>query len=206
MASTMVPFDRLLDRYEGRLSEEDARATDALLAEGDAATQASAAWIATFILARRRVHLADPPPELHRALVAQFQPGAVSPIAHRIRALLSFDSARNPALAGVRSVSASTRQLIYECGLVDVALNVRPGRQSDRLDVNGQVFPRLLGSAAGLVARLTRDDTLMDISLTSDLGEFSFTDLPPGPYALELFVEDSQVEIDTFEVQLHTSP
>jgi hypothetical protein len=202
-----VPFERLADWLEHRLSPAEAAAVARQAERAGPETRRRIAWLRAFLGARAAVVVEAPPPGLRAALLRQFQPPARPPgPLRRVVAALSFDSAAAPAPAGVRAVEARARQLIFACELVEVALSLRPGRRSDRLDVNGQVYPRGPGSAAGLVARLSRGEDLVDISLTSDLGEFSFSALPPGPYQLELFVEDSAVLIDAFPVELNPGP
>jgi hypothetical protein len=118
--------------------------------------------------------------------------------------LLTFDSAHQPAPTGVRSLETRARQVIYDCDLMEIAINVRPCKQSDQLDVNGQVFPHTLTTASDIVVRLSRGDQLADIALTNEFGEFSFTALSPGVHTLTLIAEDSQVELEAIEMQLDT--
>jgi hypothetical protein len=204
--SQPLSSELLLDWLEGRLAAEASEAVARRLAAADAPTRARAAWLERFLAVRREVVLAEPPPELHAALLRQFQPLSPHPGApQRVHASLSFDSALQPGLVGVRSLDLRTRQLVFACDLVEIAMSVRPAWQSDRLDLNGQVYPRLLPSTAGLLVRLTRADDLMDLSITSELGEFSFAALPPGAYQLDLMVEESQVELESFVLELGPS-
>ncbi len=196
-----MPFERLLDWIEQRLTDAEMREIERQLAQHPE-KQEAALWLRAFSAARSRVAIEAPPDSLHAALLAQFRPTPAQRLFQQITALLSFDSARQPALAGVRSLETRARQVIYDCDLMEVAINVRPSRQSDQLDVNGQVFPRTLPTAAGLVVQLFRGDQLADISLTNELGEFSFTSLPTGIHTLTLIAEGSQVKLEAFELQL----
>lgn len=197
-----IVFETLLDLVEGRLSGEAERALQARLADADAQTRGDLAWLRAFAAARRRVTLAAPPAELHASLLQIYRPSPLATMLRRARALLTFDSATQLGLAGVRSAETRSRQMIFACELAEVAVTVRPSRQADRLDVNGQVFPRDLPSADALVVRLAQADDLLDISLTNDVGEFSFTELPPGAYTLSMAADGDEVAIEQFYVRL----
>jgi hypothetical protein len=198
----MIGFDTLLDLFDGRLNADTTRELEARLAVAGPQTQADAEWLRAFTVARTQVVLATPPSDLHDALLRQFRLGSLAGMLRQVAALLTFDSSPQLALAGVRSVETRTRQMIFTCDLAEVAVTVRPSRQADRLDVNGQVFPRDLPSADALVVRLARADDLLDISLTNELGEFSFIELPPGAYTLFMAADDGAVVIDQFDVRL----
>jgi anti-sigma factor RsiW len=196
-----ISFEQLLDWVDGRLSPEEVAALARALAEGRAPA-ADARWLQAFQEARSKVVLGSPGADLHAALVAQFRPSPLRQALRRAAALLSFDSALQPAMAGMRSGSARARQLIFDCDLVEIALNMRPSRQSDQLDLNGQLFPRQLPDVAGVVVRLSRAGDLVDVVLTNEVGEFQFAALPPGDYALSLAGEDSQVAIDQLTLEI----
>jgi len=197
-----ITFERLLDWIERRLTDAEMREIEARLSAADPNTQAAIEWLRAFGEARARMTTETPPQSLHAALLNQFQPTLTQRILQRVTALLAFDSAHQPALAGVRSPETTARQVIYDCDLMEIAINVRPSRRGDRLDVNGQVFPRTLVTASDLVVRLFRGGELADIALTNEFGEFSFTDLLPGSHTLSLIAEGSQVELETLDVQL----
>jgi hypothetical protein len=199
--SDPISFERMLDSLEQHLTDAEIREIEQLVAEQPEA-QATADWLRAFRQARSRVKMETPPDDLRAALLGQFRPTLAQRLLQQVTALLTFDSARQPAAAGVRSLETRARQVIYDCDLMEIAINVRPSRQSDQLDLNGQVFPRTLPSASGLVVQLFRGDELADVSLTNDFGEFSFTALPPGAHRMTLIAEASQVELDAFEVQL----
>jgi hypothetical protein len=195
-------FERLLDWTERQLTDAEMRKVEEQLSAAQLETQATIDWLRAFNQARSRVQIEAPPENLHAALLAQFQPALAQQILRRVSALLTFDSADQPALAGLRSLQTRARQVIYDCALMEIAINVRPSRRSDLLDINGQVFPRALATASELVVHLSRGDLLADIALTNEFGEFSFTALSPGVHTLTLIAGDSQVEIEAIEVQL----
>jgi hypothetical protein len=200
--SDPIPFEDMLDWIEQQLTDAEMRVVEQQLAADQPGTQATMDWLRAFRAARERAKIETPPDQLHAALLGQFRPTLAQRLLQQVTALLTFDSGRQPALAGVRSLETRARQVIYDCDLMEIAINVRPSRQSDQLDVNGQVFPRTLPSASGLVVQLFRGNQLADVSLTNEFGEFSFTALPPGVHTLTLITEDTQVELEAFEVQL----
>lgn len=204
-ATPGIAAEQLLDWLEGRLDQVQAAEVAARAAAAGPATQRRIRWMQAFTSASRSMVIEEPPADLHATLLRQFRPPTSGPLA-QLHAALSFDSARQPVAIGVRAPAISSRQLIFTCDLLEVALSVRPGLRGDRLDVNGQVYPQQPHSPAGLVARLSRDEQLVDVVLTSDLGEFSFTSLPPGAYDLELTLEQWQVQFDRFAVVLGTAP
>jgi hypothetical protein len=197
-----LAFETLLDLIEGRLPAEAASDLSMRLGQADAQTQRDADWLRAFVSTSNRVTIAPPPPEVHSALLAIYRPAPLGALLRQVTALLAFDSAAQPAMAGMRSGDTRSRQLIFACDLAEVAVTVRPSRQADRLDVNGQIFPRDLASADTLVVQLALADDLLDISLPNDVGEFSFTELPPGAYTLSMSADGNQIAIEQFDVQL----
>ncbi len=201
----LITFERMLDWIDCRLTDAEMREVEERLATTSPQTQATTDWLRAFSQARSLVKIETPPDAVHTALLNQFQPTLAQRILQHVTALLTFDSAQQPALAGVRSVETRTRQVIYDCDLMEIAISLRPSRQSDRLDVNGQVFPRAATAASDLVVRLFHGDQLADIALTNEFGEFSFTAVSPGVHTLTLIAEDNQVELAAFEVPLSTT-
>ncbi len=197
-----ITFQSLIDWIEHRLTDAEMREVEDRLAMLSPQTQATMDWLRAFSEARSRVKIEQPAGNLHAVLLNQFQPTVAQRILQRVTALLTFDSAQQPALAGVRSVELRARQIVYDCDLIEVAINVRPSRQSDRLDINGQVFPHTSAAASDLVVHLFRGTELADISLTNDFGEFSFTAVPSGSHRLVLIAEDNQIELEAFDLPL----
>jgi hypothetical protein len=122
----------------------------------------------------------------------------------RLVATLTFDSARGPALAGVRSVQTlgKQRQLIYETDLAEIALNIYPNSQDENLTLNGQIYPRTDLSPAGLSVQIVAPDGMEEIGLTTsdDLGEFTLEDIPAGRY--EVLISSGGFEISLPEIHL----
>jgi hypothetical protein len=203
MSSTEpITFQRLLDWIERGLTDAEAQSLEAQLATANSQTQQTIDWLRAFRAVRSQITLETPPAPLHAALLNQFQPTLAQRVLRRVTALLTFDSAQQPALAGVRSGESRTLQVIYDSDLMEIAISIRPSRQSDRLDLHGQVFPHAQNVVSDLVVRLFQGNELTDIALTNQFGEFSFTAVPAGLHTLSLIAEANQLELEAFEVPL----
>lgn len=195
-----IPLETLLDWVEGRLAPAQADQIAQLVA--NSGQESDLAWVRAFQAASAKVRLSTPDPELHAALLKQYRPSPFRQALRQIAAWLSFDSATQPALSGVRSAQSHMRQVMFESELLEIALNMRPSRQSDQIDLNGQIFPSQSDWMAGIVVQLARATELVDVVLTNEVGEFQFSALPPGDYALTLLGDDHQVVIERVSLQL----
>jgi hypothetical protein len=140
--------------------------------------------------------LADPPPEVHARLRAQFATYAASRKAglrEHVVAALGFDSLSRPVVAfGARAVgdaSIQHRQLVFSCAVADIALNVHRRPHDEQIVLSGQIFPYGSIDPAGWGVLLIGDRG-PDATRSDDLGEFAFQDVPPGDYTLTLETQD----------------
>jgi hypothetical protein len=89
-------------------------------------------------------------------------------------AQLLFDSAKSPALAGVRSVAAGPRQLLFGLGDHRIDLRMEPQLDSDKVMIMGQVLDS--GNPQQLLSKipvsLHLEGKLVAASETNDFGEF----------------------------------
>jgi hypothetical protein len=203
-----VDFARLTDWMEGRLAEEEAAAVEKQLATADETTLADVAWLRMFVEASQRVVLPAPPPGAHENLVRRFKvhagerqrPGRRK----RIVARLTFDSGRWPAVAEVRKADTGDvgRQLVYSADTLDVALDILPrDPEESRLDLEGQLFPNHEDAEPDLFdVRLLRGEQKFGMTITDDLGEFTFEAVPPGVY--EMLLSTDKYDIVVAPVQL----
>ena len=205
--SSPLDVNQLADWVEGRLSEEAALLVAARVAAADQTAQSMVAWLRAFTQVSAQVELVAPPRETHAALMQQFTefarqrkgPGLVQ----RLMAALTFDSGQQPMVAGVRSaaVQPSQRQLLYSTELVEVAINIHPRHQDQRLDLSGQLFTQSDLAIGGRVVQLMRGDTPLDIATTDDLGEFGFEAVPPGDYVLSMSIDHTHILIAPVELR-----
>ena len=190
-----IPFARLADLAEGRLTPEEAAEARAHLADCTGCS-AQAAQLGHLTALMRADASEDAPPELVASVVRTFrarraqgeQPGLL----RRLVAALTFDSSSLRPAFGVRSGQAApARQMLFSAGDIDVDLRLAPGGEG--WTVSGQVLGPCEGGEAELV------DAEGATAARATLNELcEFTLLPPaadGTYALRLRLVDAEVEI-----------
>jgi hypothetical protein len=191
-------FGRLVDWVEGRLSVAEAQVLAAEVA-ADARLQAEVAWLRRFGQARAAVRLATPPVAVRAGLVAQFSDyvGTRRPagLVQRLLALLTFDSGAQLGLAGVRSAATQgqERQLIFSSEAAEVALNILPESGGQGMRLTGQVFPGEGSEGEIYSVQLLREAQEVALTLSDELGEFGFEEVPAGSY--ELVVSGEMMEV-----------
>lgn len=206
MAEKEIEFQRLADWADGKLSEEEAGAVEARLAEADEVTRAEAEWLRAFSRVSESVVLDEPPAEVSEELTRRFeayaegrqQPGHGSGPVRRLVAALSFEGGAQAAF-GVRSAAAQEAQLIYTTGAADIALNFRRRPGDGSLDLDGQVFPAD-GEPEDFGVQLLSGATEVAITVTDELGEFAFQAVAPGEY--QVLISGHRVEILISPVKL----
>jgi anti-sigma factor RsiW len=190
-----IPFARLADLAEGRLSPEEAAEERAHL---DACTSCAgqAAQLGHLAALMRADTTEDAPPALVSDVVRMFRARRVRAeepgLLRRLVAALAFDSSSLTPAFGVRSGQAApARQMLFSAGDLDVDL--RLARGAEGWTVSGQV----LGPCAGGEVELVGDDG--STAARASLNELcEFTLLPPTPdgtYALRLRFDQTEVEI-----------
>jgi hypothetical protein len=123
------------------------------------------------------------------------RPAAMS--THRLPPYVVYDSFRDAAPAGVRSVLIHARHLLYEVDKWSVALRLKaePGNQ---VSLAGHVTQRgASGSEGGLQIKVTSGNALMAKTITNGVGEFYLQ--CPGRKHLQLHVrlrEQEELRID----------
>ena len=191
-----IPFSRLADLAEGRLSPEEAAEERAHLADctrcagqaaqlghlaalmrADTSEDAPAALVSDVVrMFRARRATAEPEPGLLRRLVAA----------------LTFDSSSLTPAFGVRSGQAApARQLLFSAGDLDVDLRLAQGPEG--WTVSGQVLGPCTGGEVELVGA---DGSTSARASLNELCEFTL--LPPTPegsYTLRLRLDGAEVEI-----------
>lgn len=205
--SAPLTMEQILDWLEGRLSAQAAATVAAQVAVADAALQAQVAWARAFLQLGEAVIVETPSPALHQRLQQLFvdhgrqrQTTTAEPgFWQRLVAALTFDSFLQPGLAGVRSADTLvTRQLVYSTDLADVALNIGRERTHDRHTLAGQLLPTGALDPATVSVQLLHNEREVGITLTDDLGEFTFTALPVGEYQLILSADQWELWLPSF--------
>lgn len=206
--SNQLSFERLLDWLEGRLSEEEAEAMAAQVAQADDMTRAEVDWLRAFVRVADRLVLANPPAETHEALRQRFnahaqgrQPPA---LLQRFIAQLSFDSSMQLAASGVRAALGDTaaRQLVYYSEPADIVLHVRAQGHDGHLEVNGQVLPTSDVAPDEFSVQLLRQGAEVDLAFSDDLGEFSFEAIPADRYDMILSTDRFEILITPVNLKM----
>jgi anti-sigma factor RsiW len=188
-----IPFARLADLAEGRLSPGEAAEERAHLSACKRCS-GQAAQLGRLASLMRADTSEDAPPDLVAGVVRMFrarrtearEPGLL----RRLVAALTFDSSSLTPVFGVRSGQAApARQLLFSAGDFDVDLRLAPGGEG--WTVSGQVLGPCPGgeveiaSTAGEAAR----------AALNELCEFTLPPLPEGVYALRLWLNGMEIEI-----------
>ncbi|MEY2689038.1 MAG: hypothetical protein RL375_3236 [Pseudomonadota bacterium] len=157
-------------------------------------------------LVQEAVALEDAPAHSVRAAVALWSAAAPRPVAavgeaawRLVRAVLSFDSWAQPALAtGMRSTASETRHLLFNAQGRDVDLRISPNAGAFLL--TGQI---LGPDERGVLELVTCDEQGPGLSRSAaldDMGEFRIDGVDTGTYQLTLRVGDVDIALPAIEV------
>ena len=193
--SRHIPFDRLADLAEGRLSPDEQEAVHAHAANcSRCAPQLK--WLEHVIGLMRTGDFEDPPAHLadrvNHAFTTYGPPPRAS-LRDRIRAVLNFDSALQPALLGRRSVSSADRQLLFTAGSLDLELRI--AREDELWEISGQILNADVQGTAEL-----RGEAGIVRALVNEIGEFLLAPVPAGTYTLILLLTTEEVEIPDIQI------
>jgi len=193
--SDHIPFARLVDLAEGRLtSDERAEAQPHLAACPRCA--ADVAWLERVIGLMRADTAEQPPAQVVAAAKRLFRPPA-QPAAQATRqqlmATLQFDSARTPVALGRRAGAQTERQMLFVVS--SYLLDLRVVQHGPLWIVSGQ----LLGAEDGRQVELEGPAGTAQ-AILNDLSEFALPPSPPGVYTLRLQLTDLDITIAGLEV------
>jgi anti-sigma factor RsiW len=193
--SDHIPFARLVDLAEGRLtSDERAEAQPHLAACPRCA--ADVAWLERVIGLMRADTAEQPPAQVVAAAKRLFRPPA-QPAAQATRqqlmATLQFDSARTPVALGRRAGAQTERQMLFVVS--SYLLDLRVVQHGPLWIVSGQ----LLGAEDGRQVELEGPAGTAQ-AILNDLSEFALPPSPPGAYTLRLQLTDLDITIAGLEV------
>jgi hypothetical protein len=197
-------FAKLLDWVEGRLSEEEARAVERLVAEADSATREEVAWLRAFARISEDTVIASPPSQVRETLIDRFEAYAEGKrwpgLLKRLVATLTFDSGLRPALSWRVTAPKLQRRFAYSTEAADVTIDVRPRPHDELLDIQGRIFPVNSDYPGAFGVQLLAGSSEVATSATNDLGEFTFEAVSPGVYGM--IVSGKRVEISIPQVEL----
>ena len=198
LTSHPVPFARLADLVEGRLSDEERRATEAHVAACPRCAKDVAQIQKTTGLMRADAST-DAPRDAIAYAVSLFRTrraAAQTPsLVERIIATLTFDSSRLAPAFGVRSAAASdSRQLMFSAGANDIDL--RLARTEEGWTISGQV----LGDCAGGRVEI-ETESQRAVAELNELCEFSLSAVPDGNYKLLLHLSGAEVLVPEIDLR-----
>jgi hypothetical protein len=195
-----IPFVRLVDLVEGRLTPGDETRLRTLIA-GDERAQADVRWLERVIAVMRRDAAwreeEMPPQEVVARAVRLFRPHgsprSLNPLQH-LRAMLDFDSLLVPQPAGLRSGQPLERQLLYTAGNLSIDLRITPN--GSLWSLAGQVLgPATSGGQVSLASSATSAEVALN-----ELSEFTLPPVPADDYTLTLRLGDIEIEVDKLQV------
>ena len=193
-----IPFDRLVDWVEARLTAEERNQLQRHLTDCAHCRQELTQVERLFGLMQSDTSV-DPPPAVINRAVRLFRPRQAEvtpPLLQRIVAALQFDSLQLAPATGLRSGAAAPRQLLFSAGDYDLDLRLAPTEQTDGWLLTGQV----LGSDTP-TGRVTVEGAtgVVETSL-SMLGEFVLPPVTAGNYTLVVQLADAKITVDTIQV------
>jgi anti-sigma factor RsiW len=189
--SDHIPFARLVDLVEGRLTSDEQYSMREHLATC-AACAGQAAWLERVIGLMRTDTSEQPPAHALASAKRLFRPPALA-TRHQLFATLQFDSARTPVALGRRAGAQTERQMLFVVSSYLLDLRVVP--QGALWVVSGQ----LLGAEDGRQVELDGPAGRAQAML-NDLSEFALPPSPPGIYTLRLQLTDLDITIAGLEV------
>lgn len=189
-----IPFARLADLAEGRLSPEEAAAERAHLADCTACS-AQAAQLGHLAALMRADASEDAPAGLVASVVRMFRArraqGPEPGLLRRLVAALTFDSSSLQPAFGVRSGQAApARQMLFSAGDLDVDL--RLAQAPEGWAVTGQVLGPCGGGEVELV---DAGGSAAARAALSELCEFALPPRPEGVYSVRLRFDGTEVEV-----------
>jgi anti-sigma factor RsiW len=195
VGSRHIPFERLIDLVDGRLSPDEQRQMRIHTAACSRCTT-QLAWLERVIGLIRANDYEEPPDRLAADIsrvFASYNPSASSLLRQRITAVLRSDSAQLPLSVGRRSGSSTEQQLLFTAETLDLEVRIAPS--GSLWEVSGQVLNADVGGLAelqGLAGEVR--------ATLNEAGEFLLAPVPPGRYALILRLTTVEIEIPGLEI------
>jgi len=191
-----IPYERLVDWAEGRLTDTQTAALDEHLA-GCARCREEAARIERMIATMRHDAHIDAPPALIAYAVALFQAPLTEPtpsLLQRLVAALSFENTALTPAFGLRSSGDGEQQMIFTANEYDIDLRVATGAAG--WVISGQ----LLGAAVNHgTATLSAAADSQTVALDERLA-FAFPPVAAGRYALALRFDQVELVVESITI------
>ncbi len=195
-----IPFDRLVDWVEARLTTEERNQLQRHLTDCAHCRQELTQVERLFGLMQSDTSVDPPPAVVNRALriFRPHQAPATPPLLQRIVAALQFDTLQLSPAVGLRSGAEAPRQLLYSAGDYDLDLRLTPTEQAAQWAIAGQVLGNDLALTGGqIVLQGVQQQVTTPLST---LGEFVLLSIAPGDYSLIVQMSDAEITVETLKV------
>ena len=136
----------------------------------------------------------EPPAELVQWGLMLFQPLMQPPTGRRLRKLIAalvfdtFDQRLRPP----RGVAAPGRQLLFRAGDVDIDVKIESMEKDNRISMVGQVLSSTDKLFEGAPVKLESHGVIQRQTVTNQVGEFSFDEVPKDTYHLSVDLPEGQ--------------
>lgn len=195
MIRCWIPFEAVIDHYDGRSDAVNADRIRQHLDSGCNKCSSSVAWMSRVAPALRGAEQMAPVPRLALSRVQAlyrdlYKPAVRTPVLARF----VFDSRTTPALAMARNAGSTSYQLLYSTD--DHDIDIWHEKQSERAwYLIGQILPHsgghaILPDVASLVSREGKS-----LVAVPEVSEFHIASVPPGAYELSLRLSDLEITV-----------
>lgn len=140
----------------------------------------------------------EPPAELVQWGLTLFQPLMQPPRGRRLRKLIAalvFDTFDQRLQLGVRGVAAPARQLLFRAGDVDIDVRIESMEKDNRISMVGQVLSSTDKLFDGAPVKLESHGVIQRQTVTNQVGEFSFEEVPKDTYHLSVDLPEGHITL-----------
>lgn len=186
-----LPFEALIDYYEGRADDATVERVRTHLATGCQNCMTALARLERTLKAFREPGLIHAPVEALTRASALFRERFRKPERPSLLAQLLFDSRATPALTGARGEAETSRQRVYSTDVYDIDLWQE--REGENWYLIGQVMPKQEGLEARpeAVTLLLADGTALTAVFENE--EFHLNNIPAGNYTLRVRLDEAEL-------------
>jgi len=140
----------------------------------------------------------EPPPELVQWGMTLFQPLIQPQTGSKLRKLIAalvFDTFELRLQPGVRGVAAPARQLLFRAGDVDIDVRIESMEKDNRISMVGQVLSSTERLFDGAPVKLESHGVIQRQTITNQVGEFSFDEVPKDTYHLSVDLPEGHITL-----------
>jgi len=140
----------------------------------------------------------EPPAEVVQWSLELFQPLLQPPTGRKLRRLIAalvFDTYEQRLQPGIRGVATAPRQLLFRAGDVDIDVKIESMEKNDRITMVGQVLSASEKLFDGAPVKLESHGVVQYQTVTNQVGEFSFDEVPKDTYHLSLDLPEGQITL-----------